>query len=249
MRLLFAVLLPLLLAPPALAREGGPDSVAVLYFDYEGPDAALEQLEVGLAQMLITDLTGTEGVTVVERARLQAILDELELGHQGIADPSTAAKVGRLIGAEWVCTGSYFDLLGTFRVDARVIDVETGAVVATGGAQGAQANVLDLERSLAKQLRTALTVLAAQDDDGSGAADAPPTAATDAAAAVSAPSPAATAVVAEDPATLDAALAFSEGLLLLDRDEPTRAREAFRTALEKDPRLDAARVQLAALDE
>ena len=92
-RLLAAILLAI--APAAAAAD---HPVAVLYFDYSGPDEQLAQLRVGLAQMLITDLTGVEGAPVVERARLQAILDELELGHQGITDPATAARVGRLVG-------------------------------------------------------------------------------------------------------------------------------------------------------
>ena len=109
---LLATLLCLVVARPASAADS---RVAVLYFENQG-NPELEPLKVGLAQMLISDLTGTPGVAMVERTQLQAILNELELGHSGKVDPETAARVGKLLGAEYMVLGTYFEMMGTLRL-------------------------------------------------------------------------------------------------------------------------------------
>src|SRR5947207_3205782 len=70
-----ALIAGLLVAAPALAAK---PTVAILYFDYDKDDD-LAQLKKGLAQMLISDLAGHDKVTLVERARLQDVLAELQL--------------------------------------------------------------------------------------------------------------------------------------------------------------------------
>ena len=109
---------------PAVAAAGQP-AVAVLYFRNQG-NPELEVFKLGLAEMLASDLDGTPGVRVIERVELQETLNELELGHSGKVDPATAAQIGKLTGARWLLMGSYFEFQGTLRIDARLVEVETG---------------------------------------------------------------------------------------------------------------------------
>ena len=228
---LLALLCVLLL--PARAEA---DTVAVLYFENQG-NPELEPLKVGLAQMLITDLQGAENVTVVERAQLQAILDELELGHSGKVDPETAAQVGKLLGAEWMLMGSYFEMMGTLRIDARLVKVETGEIVHAAGRDGASTGFMNMERELAAEFRTELARAARKTrDEGSGSEVPLEVVKTE------------VALAEPDPDALDAALAFSEGLIFLDGEDAPRAREAFEKAVAADPNLQPAKDALAALD-
>jgi TolB-like protein len=220
-------------AVPAPAL-GGPGSVAVLYFQNQG-NPELEPLKVGLTQMLTTDLVGAGGVKVVERTQLQAVMDELNLGHSAVVDEDTSAKLGQLLGAEYLVLGSYFSLAGTLRVDARLVRVETGEVVHATGGNGAVADFLEIERKVAASFRDRIGQLVPS--------------------LVPAPVPtlrALPALPAGTPAAtlqpLDAALKFSDGLLALDQHELPRARASFQAALAADPRLDAAKAQLASLD-
>src|SRR5262249_33568253 len=71
-------------------------SVAVLYFDYGGKNEELQALRKGLAQMMITDLAEVSEITVVERTRLNDVLDELKLDRSAKIDPATASRVGKL---------------------------------------------------------------------------------------------------------------------------------------------------------
>lgn len=232
---------------PCLALADNGPAVAVLYFDNQG-NPELQALSVGLSQMLTTDLQQAD-VLVVERQQLQAVLDELELGHDGIADPSTAARVGKLIGARYLVLGSYFSLMDTLRVDVRLVETETGRIHTATGASGAPADFMRLEGELAAHLVTAVRTLPEppvrpepETSRGQTPTDASP-----------APSPTPEApqevdVLAPDPEALQAAVQFSQGLIHLDRKELARAREAFQSALVADPRLDDARTALASLD-
>lgn len=156
-----ALAVSFLLAP--LVAQAAPDArptVAVLYFDYSGKDADMGVLRKGLAQMLISDLSQLAGVRLVERDRLEEILRELELAQSGKIDPSTAAKVGKLLGARYMVLGGYFDLMGTLRADARVVEVESGKVLQSTGAQGAPQDFLSVEQKLSQGIATILTTKA-----------------------------------------------------------------------------------------
>jgi TolB-like protein len=147
-------------AEKAAAGKPVKPTVAVLYFDYGGKKAELEPLREGLAQMLITDLADLREIRVVERARLKAVLDEHDLTASGKVDVASAARVGKLLGAHELVLGSFFDLGGALRVDARVVEVETGKIVRSVGVNGPAADFWALERDLAAKLadtmRTAL---------------------------------------------------------------------------------------------
>src|SRR5207245_76973 len=73
--------------------------VAVLYFDNNTGDPAMDALQKGLADMMITDLAAVDGVTVVERSRLQAVVGELALQRGKYFDQQTAVKLGKGVGA------------------------------------------------------------------------------------------------------------------------------------------------------
>lgn len=150
--LFFALLLTL---APALAEAAAP-TVAILYFDYQGKNEEMQMLKKGLAQMLISDLSGSDKYTIVERDRLQEIIDELKLGQSKTIDKKTAAKIGKLLGARYMVLGGYFDVMGMLRVDARVVEVETGKIVKSVGTNGAPDTFIDLEQKLSGELATIL---------------------------------------------------------------------------------------------
>ena len=63
------------------AVAGSPTTVAVLPLRFSGSDSALRPLERGFAELLATDLSRSSKLTVVERARVQALLDRVALRH------------------------------------------------------------------------------------------------------------------------------------------------------------------------
>lgn len=88
-------------------REVSPRIVAVLPFAYQGENERYAPLGRGLSEMLMTDLAQIERLRLVERVRLQALLDELELAQSELVDPASAPRVGRLLGAGRLVGGAY----------------------------------------------------------------------------------------------------------------------------------------------
>lgn len=129
--------LALLCLVAGVARvEGQGDNrpgIAVLAFENGGSYGReredYEALRRGIAGILIGELGQNPNVRLVERAEAQRILDEQSLGAAGRVDRETAARVGRMVGARYMITGTFIDLYGEFRLDARVIDVETGVIL------------------------------------------------------------------------------------------------------------------------
>ena len=60
----------------------------------------------GMSDMLITELVKSDRYTVLERTEINAVLDEQNLGEQGIVTAQSAAAVGKMLGAEIVIFGS-----------------------------------------------------------------------------------------------------------------------------------------------
>ncbi len=119
-------------ATPAAAQDARP-GVAVIQFEnggsYGKDKEDFEALRRGLPETLISELAQNPAVRLVDRSQTQRILDEQGLGVSERVDASTAAKVGKLVGARYMVTGSFIDLYGDFRIDARLIDVETGEIL------------------------------------------------------------------------------------------------------------------------
>ena len=143
------------LVETAAAAPPRSPTVAVLYFDYDG-EGDLRYLRKGLAQMLVTDLSGSDKLEVVERARLEEVLAELKLARTDKIDRDSAAKIGKLLGARYLVMGGYFDLGAALRIDARVVEVETGKIVTSVGQNGKHAQFVDLEQKLATDLLASL---------------------------------------------------------------------------------------------
>jgi hypothetical protein len=102
--------------------------------------------------MLISDLSSSDAIRVVERDRLEDILGELKLQGSGKVDAQSAAKVGKLLGAKYLVLGGYFDLQGALRVDARIVEVETGRVLKSFGTNGKPGDFLPVEQQVAADL-------------------------------------------------------------------------------------------------
>lgn len=116
---------------PLGARAEEPPAVAILDLSNDTGDSSFDSAGPGVAAILLTKFTKTSALRVVERSAIQAILDEIDLGASGLVDAGTAAKAGKLVGADYVVAGSLFTVkLPSIAVSVRIVDVETGEVVA-----------------------------------------------------------------------------------------------------------------------
>jgi TolB-like protein len=191
-----------------------PNTVAVMPFSYSGTDPQIQPLGRGLAQLVITDLAKSRQVIVLERERMQSMLDEMRLSDQNRVEQQTAVRSGRLLRAERVVQGTIAERGDQLRVDAAVVDVSTAGVAATGNASDLLTRLFDLEKAL---VFTIFNNLGIQLTDAERAAiDQRPT------------------------QNIQAFLAFSRGLEAEDRGDFQAAREAYTQAAALDPSFQAA---------
>jgi TolB-like protein len=153
-------------AKAAIAQEatlsttaGDKNTVAVMPFRFTGSDSSLQPLERGFADLLATDLSRVKAVKVVERARLQAILDEIKLAQTGAVDSTTAVRAGKLIQAGTLVQGSLLQNGDKLRTDAALVSVATSALSPSGAADEQNLDHLfDMEKKIALALVSTLGV-------------------------------------------------------------------------------------------
>ena len=148
-------LVPVLLGAQQRSQDTRP-GIAVFPFNNGGSYGQgkedFDALERGIAGMMISELAQNPAARVVERQEIQRLLDEQNLSAQNRVDPQTAAKVGKLVGARYVVAGTFIDFYGDFRVDARLVNVETGEIVKTESERMQRDHMFDIIRNVAARL-------------------------------------------------------------------------------------------------
>lgn len=69
-------------------------------------------------------------VKIVERANVQKLLDEQLFQASGYVDDDSAKSIGKLAGVDYVCYGDMKDIGNQITINSRIVDVESGEVVA-----------------------------------------------------------------------------------------------------------------------
>jgi tetratricopeptide (TPR) repeat protein len=158
----------------AIANEDAIDAtdipanaVAVVNFDASHLDPEMAPLAVGLAEFTSADLAKVKALNVVERLKIDVILDELKLGESGYVDAASAPRMGRLLGTDKVITGS---LLGVgddgFRLDGVIVSATDTTTRFTESSQGKIQQIFDIEKQFVFSIIDSLgiTLTAAERD-------------------------------------------------------------------------------------
>ncbi len=147
-------------AQSALARETAlaqtpptPNAVAVFPFRYVGTNAAREPLERALAFLMIADLAKIQSLVLLERGRIQVLIDEMQMTDRGRVDSVTAARFGRLLQSEHVLQGTITDFgRDRIAVQGSAVRTTTGGIAAAARAEDDLDRIIDLEKELLFQL-------------------------------------------------------------------------------------------------
>lgn len=151
-------------AASAIAREHGAGvsllgTLGVTPFQLSNSDARLTALGYALADLLVTDLSRSAQLQLVERSRLGDVLRELDLTRSGRIDSASAPRLGQLLRAKRLVLGSIDTLpSGELRLSARVADVESGVLQQALDARAPLADILAAEKEMARRLFEALGV-------------------------------------------------------------------------------------------
>jgi tetratricopeptide (TPR) repeat protein len=201
--------------------EVSPSTVAVLPLAYRGDNERFAPLSRGLSEMISTDLATVDRLTVVERVRLQALLDEIELSQSNLVDPSTAPRAGQIVGAGRLVGGGFaVQEDETVNVDVALARLRRDTAQADVASQSnALDRLFELEREIVFGV---LRRLGIEPDDLTAETRAE--------------------IERAPTQDLQAFLAFSRGLLEEDAGNYGAAAEAYQQAQQRDPSFqDAAR--------
>jgi curli biogenesis system outer membrane secretion channel CsgG len=211
-------LLPALLTTVALplAAQNTPDTrptIAVLYFTNSAlvDFASYAPLSKGMAEMLINEIAQNQAIRVVERDRLQPLLEEQNLQNTDRVDKETAVKLGKTLGARHMLMGSFvIDPNQNLRIDVRAVNTETSAIEFVQTVNGKADKMLDLVIELGTKLNAGLKLPALK-------------------------TASATAPAAKNPNQFKALMAMSQALDAEDRGDKTEAATLYRAAVALAP--------------
>jgi tetratricopeptide (TPR) repeat protein len=206
-------------AKAALANEAGavagpPTTVAVMPFQFTGTDTTLKPIERGFAELVTTDLSRVSRLTVLERERLQGLLDEIALQQsQGVA-AGTGVRAGKILRVGRMVGGSIQQDGFQLRTSAIVTDVATSAIGPTAQDSRSEDDIFTMEKNIVLSLLQSMGIT-------------PTTAERNA-------------IEQRPTRSLAAFLAFSNGLELEDQGRYPEASREFDRAVRLDPGFTAA---------
>lgn len=181
---------PMMQARPQTTNSGKM-TLGVMYFDnniLSKDHDSLDRLRMGMVGALITELSKVQNLAVVEREKIDDLKKEIEMQWQGDGfDQATVQKFGKLLGAQALCFGQFMDKpegwdsggcsipfwhkgsgKDEIRIDARIVVVETGAILKAEEVTGQKQELFKLIKLLgvevADRLETNLGVKVTQVD-------------------------------------------------------------------------------------
>lgn len=194
-----------------------PDNtVAITDFSNVGQIKELDLLGKGLAAMLITDISKARSITVVERAKIQSLLDEMRL--PGV-DATTAARPGYLLGASKIITGSFLSLDGkSIDIVSSLTMTKTQTSRPSKSVSGPMEKLFEIEKELAFGILDDLGVILTEAEKN--------------------------AIMKTPTQSFEAFMAYSRGLNYMDKGMFREAAQEFQKALQADPNFSAPKEEL-----
>lgn len=198
--------------------ETGIQNIAVMPFDnYSMGDyqEKLGALGAGLADFFQYDFAKVSSLRVVERDKIDYLLQEQKMVTEGKVDEASAIKVGKILGAHLMVFGSFTQIdARQTRVVVRAVNVETSEIVAQVSAEG-RPDYFKLEKQLVADLANELNIKLTKEDKqliDEGGTD-----------------------------SYDATTLYAEGLRFEDKYDYQKAYEYFKKAYDADPKFDEAK--------
>lgn len=135
------------------AELGRKLRLGVLPLEDVTSEAKRHKLGRVFSDILAVHLSSIEAVELVERQALDKVAEEIKLGLSGAIDPKTAKKMGAMLAADALLSGSVAELGDYFDVSVRIVEVEAGKVLTSA--------VVDIEKESVTGAKTTASVSSA----------------------------------------------------------------------------------------
>lgn len=128
--LILAALFVSALLPAAARAEFKKTKIAVLDFQIQGGKNDNPDMGKIVAEWFITALVQEGRFDVIERRLLEKVIEEQKIGVSGLVDEGSASKLGKVLGAKVVITGTVLEFQNVLEVNARILEVESSSIIA-----------------------------------------------------------------------------------------------------------------------
>ena len=110
--------------------------IGIIEFQSLNEEAKKDVMGKVFSEVLTTSFVNSDAFKIIEREQIEKVVKELQLTQSGIIDPSSAKQIGKMVGADAILTGSVIKFGSDMRVDARIIEVESGIILTAEKAMG-----------------------------------------------------------------------------------------------------------------
>lgn len=166
-------------------------------------------MQFGMADILISDLKQLSKLKVVDRERVQMILDEIQVQQSDYFEDKTAVRVGKVLGVHVFVMGSFMQIdKNKILILPKLVKTETGEVLKSETIEGKPKDLLKMLAQAAEDIAGWLEVAVSEEEKKTLHGS-----------------------VSE---STQAALAYSRGVLYEDERKYTAAREEYQKALAAD---------------
>ncbi|NQT85456.1 hypothetical protein HQ560_01750 [bacterium] len=150
-----ALALALAVASAAAAGQGAEPArktttIAALPFRLAAPDERYALLAEAFGDLLMARLATVEGLVFVERSALDTVLAELD--RTALMAPAEQARLGRMLGATFLLTGSLTAAGERLQIHAHLLEVATTRVARSAKATARADRVVEAVEALSRQL-------------------------------------------------------------------------------------------------
>ena len=84
----------------------------------------------GVAEYVVTCLQKGKRFHLVDRMEFQKAITEIELANSDVVDSASALKVGKILSAPYILTGTISNIFGACKITAKIIRAETTEIMA-----------------------------------------------------------------------------------------------------------------------
>jgi len=126
-----------------------PNTVAVMYFRNNTGKEELNPLQKGFAFLLMSDLSQVDQIQLVERVKLQALVEELNLGSSGLVTQDSSPRVGKLLGASYLVEGDFLPAPSAdLDVKSNILGVKKEQILGQPEAEGKISDIFSVEKKV-----------------------------------------------------------------------------------------------------
>lgn len=109
-----------------------------------------------LSNLLNNHLASNDRVKLVDRTLIDKLLEELKLSSSDLADPETALRIGKLVGARFIAKGSIFPIGEDMQLTLKLIETETTLMIKTIIKSATQSSLPAIAAEIAAELTESL---------------------------------------------------------------------------------------------